>query len=420
MNKLYLLTSEFPFGQGESFLWAELVVLKRFFSVIIIPQKSNLQCCSEFDACSLKILEGVEIYMKHTDEKFSFISVLCEFFKVDFYAELNKDLNVSFPFVGLYTLAKFLAGYRLVKKKLASVVYEHAISAESSATFYSYWSMESAYALSKLKCHFPKIKLVARCHRMDLYREARIGSYMPVNKRFLNSFDNVVSISKHGADYLVDNYHIDACKVYVSRLGVVDHHHLNVPQKNTAVHLVSCSFLVPVKRLDLLIVALEDLQQHTDKKIIWTHFGDGPLRDKLVSLAGELLDAIDVQWMGAVTNDVVMRFYAENDVDAFINVSGSEGIPVSIMEAHSFGVPVIATNVGGVSEIVDDSNGVLLDRNFVSGDLVSAIMYLVETDTYEKRVGIKQKWMNKYNAEMNYIDFCRQYLCVDELLDSID
>ena len=49
-----------------------------------------------------------------------------------------------------------------------------------------------------------------------------------------------------------------------------------------------------------------------------------------------------------------------NDFDLFVNMSLSEGIPVSIMEAISFGIPIIATNVGGNAEIVNDETGVLI------------------------------------------------------------
>lgn len=44
-------------------------------------------------------------------------------------------------------------------------------------------------------------------------------------------------------------------------------------------------------------------------------------------------------------------------------MSLSEGIPVSIMEAISFGIPIIATNVGGNAEIVNDETGVLIPVN---------------------------------------------------------
>lgn len=48
-------------------------------------------------------------------------------------------------------------------------------------------------------------------------------------------------------------------------------------------------------------------------------------------------------------NQLVYDFYRNNDVDVFVNLSESEGIPVSIIETISFGVPVVATDVGGNS-----------------------------------------------------------------------
>ena len=47
-------------------------------------------------------------------------------------------------------------------------------------------------------------------------------------------------------------------------------------------------------------------------------------------------------------------------IDIFINVSSSEGLPVAIMEAISFDIPIIATNVGGTSEIVTPETGILI------------------------------------------------------------
>ncbi len=51
---------------------------------------------------------------------------------------------------------------------------------------------------------------------------------------------------------------------------------------------------------------------------------------------------------GGISNAEVFQFYRDNKVDLFVNASTSEGLPVSIMEAISFGIPSIATNVGGL------------------------------------------------------------------------
>jgi len=47
-----------------------------------------------------------------------------------------------------------------------------------------------------------------------------------------------------------------------------------------------------------------------------------------------------------------------------MNLSETEGIPVSIMEAQSAGVPILATNLGGTSEIVNNENGFLVEKDF--------------------------------------------------------
>jgi colanic acid/amylovoran biosynthesis glycosyltransferase len=60
----------------------------------------------------------------------------------------------------------------------------------------------------------------------------------------------------------------------------------------------------------------------------------------------------------------VLRFYDENRVDAFVNLSTSEGLPVSIMEAVAWDIPVVATAVGGTPELVGPELG--------TGELVAA------------------------------------------------
>ncbi len=59
-------------------------------------------------------------------------------------------------------------------------------------------------------------------------------------------------------------------------------------------------------------------------------------------------------FIGTVQSEDVMNYYTGNTIDLFVNTSSSEGVPFSIMEAFAAGIPVMATNVGGTGEIVDD------------------------------------------------------------------
>ena len=102
-----------------------------------------------------------------------------------------------------------------------------------------------------------------------------------------------------------------------------------------------------------------------------------------------------------------MELYKEKPFDIFLNVSSSEGLPVSIMEAISFGMPVIATDVGGTSEItITGKTGLLLADEFKNEDLASAIEKLYhtkESEEYQKyRVTCRAYWEQHFQAMVNY------------------
>jgi glycosyltransferase involved in cell wall biosynthesis len=168
--------------------------------------------------------------------------------------------------------------------------------------------------------------------------------------------------------------------------------------------------MVPVKRIHLIIEALENI----DFTVFWTHIGDGPLHEELQEKAKRLSSKnkkITVNFLGQKTNKEVLDFYKMNPVDLFINVSESEGIPVSIMEAASRGIPVIATDVGGTSELVDDNErvGFLLPVVVSPEEIAAKIKYYFELPKNKKekmRTSILNKWEADFDAEKNYKDFC--------------
>ncbi|WP_347000298.1 glycosyltransferase, partial [Bacteroides cellulosilyticus] len=116
---------------------------------------------------------------------------------------------------------------------------------------------------------------------------------------------------------------------------------------------------------------------------------------------------------GQVSNAKILDFYRNNHVDLFINVSSSEGIPVSIMEAISFGIPVVATNVGGTNEIVvDGEDGFLLGKDFELKELSSLISYLIDNPIKLEnlRHGARNLWSSLYSCSSNYLSFYNSIL----------
>ena len=168
--------------------------------------------------------------------------------------------------------------------------------------------------------------------------------------------------------------------------------------------IVSCSWCTEVKRIDLIINTLSKIK---NKRIRWIHFGDGYLYESLKALAKKVLPPnIEYAFKGAVANVEILDFYKNNSIDVFLNVSASEGIPVSIMEVQSFGIPVIATDVGGVKEIITHGeNGYLIQKNFCIDELVAHIEEFIIMPV-DKKINLRKvartMWQNKYSASYNY------------------
>lgn len=92
-------------------------------------------------------------------------------------------------------------------------------------------------------------------------------------------------------------------------------------------------------------------------------FGKGKKYDCLIGLSG----GVDSTYIAYLVKKYKLRALAIHfdngwNSDLFLNISESEGVPFSIMEALSAGIPVMATDVGGTAEIIDDTVGRLLPK----------------------------------------------------------
>ncbi|HEY3248771.1 MAG TPA: glycosyltransferase family 4 protein [bacterium] len=131
--------------------------------------------------------------------------------------------------------------------------------------------------------------------------------------------------------------------------------HVTRPHAPTPYLIAMVGRLVPVKRIDLAIRALRDLPEASLLLI-----GDGPQRGALQQLAAELALTDRVIFAGARARGEMLGMLAGSD--ALVLCSAHEGFPHVLLEAMSLGVPVIATPVRGIVEIVADGvNGLLLD-----------------------------------------------------------
>lgn len=115
--------------------------------------------------------------------------------------------------------------------------------------------------------------------------------------------------------------------------------------------------------------------------------GDGSLRDQLVELVVELGIADSVEFAGRVPNMEVIKYLHEIDIFVVPSVSKSETFGVAVVEASACGLPVVASNIGGLPEVVrDGETGFLVPPQNIEV-LIENILKLVREPNLRIRLG---------------------------------
>ena len=115
--------------------------------------------------------------------------------------------------------------------------------------------------------------------------------------------------------------------------------------------LLTVGRLVEEKSIDTALEALARLKKaRPDLPFRYTIIGDGPLRAELSALAASLDISDQVHFLGARSQEDVASEMSQTDI--FVLPSRAEALPVCIMEAAASGLPVLATRVGSVHELV--------------------------------------------------------------------
>lgn len=157
--------------------------------------------------------------------------------------------------------------------------------------------------------------------------------------------------------------------------------------------------LVHVKNHSMLIKAFYNVKQEF-KDVLLVLAGDGELKRSLIDDVTRLNLSESIKFLGNVDN--VPELLCKSDI--FVLSSYYEGLPMTILEAMASGLPIISTNVGGVSDIVKD-NGILVESNNVQ-ELTVAMLKLARD--YELRINMSKKSM-EYSIEYDISNIAQKY-----------
>lgn len=167
--------------------------------------------------------------------------------------------------------------------------------------------------------------------------------------------------------------------------------------------------LRPVKGVQYLITAMKKIHEKMpDSRLILV--GDGEERERLAALAIQLGIQEYVQFVGIVPQEEVKTFMQNADV--FVLPSLSEGFPNVILEAMACGLPVIASRVGGIPDIItNDTNGYLVDAKDTD-DMANKILLLLSDDNLRKKFSDNNRdLVKKYDWENLTIELEKIYKC---------
>ena len=262
----------------------------------------------------------------------------------------------------------------------------------------------------------PNAITVSRAHEYDLYEERAQHEFIPLRTSTLKQLDHVYLISNSGVRYLNHRYPAWSHKYTLAKLGTRDPRFLSSASDDGILRVVSCSYLVKHKRVHLLIEGLREFSKlNPAQRVVWDHLGGGTLEEKLKQQAAEQLPE-SVTWKihSELTNEEVFAFYRNNKVDMFVNVSESEGLPVSIMEALCCGIPVIATAVGGTPEAVTEANGTLLSKDCTASDIATALNNMQTRNVQKTRQAARSSWQDNFSADANYPAFSNELLALTQ------
>lgn len=393
---LLLLTKFYPYGTGEAFIENEIEIMAKYYDSIII-----IACEVPEGEESVRILpRNAKAY------KIPYISksvdVIHSFFNKKIY---NSDLKNEREKCSSLVQKLFLNYFEEKSQRIYKSIIENGfidILTLKPYIIYSYWFFTTARVGILIAKYNNPYKLITRAHGYDLYTYRNPIKYLPYRTLFLNKYNMILPCSNNGTKYLRKLYPELSNNVNTAFLGTKDCG-IGKSSSDGVFRIISCSRVEPVKRLEKLVDALSVLDNDS-LQIEWIHVGDGSRYDKLKKYTKSKLKNIKTLFYGNMKNQDVMELYATKPFDLFLNVSSSEGLPVSIMEALSFGIPCVATDVGGTSEIVIDGiTGKLIPSDFNDSELASIIKnFINHGDLYVKREACRKYWEEHFQAITNY------------------
>lgn len=240
----------------------------------------------------------------------------------------------------------------------------------------SYRSFKRKYIIFKIAKWFNK-KVIYHIHGgafHKFYSEATFGEKRQISS-IINNADHIICLSNKWKDFFLRNF---APKNITIIPNIISKPIFEENKKQTT-HITVFLFLGLIDQNKGIWFLLETLCEHRDELVNRAIFyigGNGKTKclEKAITEYG-LYNV--VKYIGWVSGEEKRRQLSNADV--YVLPSYNEGMPISILEAMSYSLPILSTNVGGIPEIVSGENGIVIDPGNKE-QLWKAIEYFIDAD----------------------------------------
>ena len=249
---------------------------------------------------------------------------------------------------------------------------------------------ERAYSKAKISESFDEFQDKNYGFSISLQKKVRSFS--------IKKSDIVVTPSKHLKNFILNLGFKN--KIEIINNGVF------IPEENTniftndQINITIVSRLVSHKNIKKIIRAISDLN---DPLIYLNIIGDGPELNQLQKISLESNNKDNIIFHGKLNRDDINHIFLKSDI--YIQASNYEGLPHSLLEAMSYGIPVLCTPVGECKEILgNEDRGYILDLPVSKNNIKSKISEIIGEKNIANKKGERGKDFitEKYNLTNSF------------------
>ena len=249
---------------------------------------------------------------------------------------------------------------------------------------------ERAYSKAKISESFDEFQVKNYGFSISFQKKVRSFS--------IKKSDIVVTPSQHLKNFILNLGFKN--KIEIINNGVF------IPEENTniftndQINITIVSRLVSHKNIEKIIKAISDLNSPLINLNI---IGDGPELNQLQKISLESNNKDNIIFHGKLNRDDINHIFLKSDI--YIQASNYEGLPHSLLEAMSYGIPVLCTPVGECKEILgNEDRGYILDLPVSKNNIKSKISEIISEKNIANKKGERGKdFINeKYNLTNSF------------------